>query len=194
MGTSSPSASTSRDLLTVDLRGMKAALLEGARVRGVLPSDFVRASLADALGLPEATPVRRTPRSPSIAQGQKARLSLRMTLDQATEILAHAKAAGLSPGAYVAGLVAEIPMVTGGAAPAEHLAALVSSTAEMSTLARHLGRLGDVLRAGSSQAGCEHHQLLSSAAEHARRHIALASAVLADMRPRRSNPGLHQHL
>ena len=194
MDTSSPSAPTPRDLLTVDLRGMKAALLEGARVRGVSSSDFVRASLADALGLPEGTPVRQTPRSPSMGEGQKARLSLRMTVDQATEILAHAKAAGLSPGAYVAALVAEIPLVTGGAAPAEHLAALVSSTAEMATLARHLGRLSDLLRAGGSEAVCEHHQLLSSAEEHARRHIALASAVLADMRPRRSNPGLHQHL
>lgn len=37
MGTSS-----SRDRISVDLRGLKAALLAQARAKGVTPSDFIR--------------------------------------------------------------------------------------------------------------------------------------------------------
>jgi hypothetical protein len=38
------------ELITVDLRGMKAALLTEAHAHGVSPSDFVRSTLAKAMG------------------------------------------------------------------------------------------------------------------------------------------------
>ena len=41
---------SSRDRISVDLHGLKAALFDQARVRGVSPSDFVRNALIDALG------------------------------------------------------------------------------------------------------------------------------------------------
>ena len=41
---------SSRDRISVDLRGLKAPLFERARARGVSPSGLVRDALIDALG------------------------------------------------------------------------------------------------------------------------------------------------
>ena len=43
-------APSSRDRISVDLHGLKAALFERAQALGVSPSDLVRTTLADALG------------------------------------------------------------------------------------------------------------------------------------------------
>jgi hypothetical protein len=40
---------SSRDRISVDLRGLRAALFEQARARGISPSDLVRAALATAI-------------------------------------------------------------------------------------------------------------------------------------------------
>lgn len=58
-GRNGPMASSPRDRISVDLRGMKGALLEQAHARGVLPSAFVRSVLGDALALSEASNDRR---------------------------------------------------------------------------------------------------------------------------------------
>jgi len=97
-----------------------------------------------------------------------------------------ASAAGLSLGAYVAGLVAGVPVLARGAQRADHIAALVASCAEMATLSRNVHRLTGLLRQGSVRAAQEYREMLDTVAQDVRDHLALASAVLADLRPRRS--------
>jgi hypothetical protein len=54
-------SASSRDRITVDMRGLKGALEARARQVGMAPSEFVRTTLADAVGsalLPKAQSIR----------------------------------------------------------------------------------------------------------------------------------------
>ena len=177
-------ARTSRDRISVDLRGLRAALFEQARARGVSPSDLVRAVLATALDHADPSITERSAPGTAESCGDRVRLSLRMSHRDALATIRAARVAGLSPGAYVAGLIADIPVLTSGAARADHLASLIASSAELSTLSRNLHRLTSLLRQGSVSAAREYRDLLDTVADDVREHLTLASAVLADLRPR----------
>ena len=177
-------APSSRDRISVDLRGLKAALFERARSRGVSPSDLVRAVLADALDQAEPPIGEQSANGNAVPAEDRVRLSLRMTRRDALATMTAARAVGLSPGAYVAGLVAGVPVLTNGAARSDHLAALIASSAELSTLSRNLHRLTSLLRQGSVRAAQEYREMLDKVADDVREHLTLASATLADLRPR----------
>ena len=178
-------APSSRELICVDLRGMKAAVVEHARARGVTPSDLVRATLTDAMGQPECSIASR-PVEPSLPiVEERVRLLLRMSRSDALATAAAARAAGLALGAYVSGLVAGIPALTSGHTRDEHLAALIASNAEMATLGRNLGQLVGLLRQGSTRAAQEYREMLDGIARKVHRHLALVSAAVAELRPRR---------
>ena len=177
-------ARTSQDRISVDLRGLRAALFEQARTRGVSPSDLVRAVLATALDQTDPSITERSAPGTVESSEDRVRLSLRMSRRDALATITAARAAGLSPGAYVAGLIAGVPILTGGAARTDHLASLIASSAELSTLCRNLHRLTSLLRQGSVRAAQEYRDMLDTVADDVRGHLTLAAAVLADLRPR----------
>jgi hypothetical protein len=179
-------APSSRELICVDLRGMKAALVEHARARGVSPSEFLRATLGEALTSGGWT-AAAAPDDLSQAPRARVRLSLRMSVEDRQAVLASARQAGLTPGDYVAGLVAGVPALTSGASRGEHLAALVASNAAMATLARNLGQLTSLSRQGSARAAHENLAITDNVALEVREHVQHVSAVLADLRPGRAS-------
>ena len=127
----------SRDRISVDLRGLRASLLDQARARGVTLSDLVRGVLAAALGAVDSHQrLLGSATHRSLASG-RVRLSLRLTAEQARAITLAAKAAGHSTGDFVSGLVAGVPVLSAGANRTDHLAALIASSAEISTLSRN---------------------------------------------------------
>jgi hypothetical protein len=173
-----------RDRISVDLRGLKAALFDQARARGVSPSMWVRNTLAVALGqsdLKMAGVVKEHSKMPAT---RNVRLSLRMRHEDAVATLAGAKAAGLAPGAFVAGLVAGVPVLTNGANRTNHLAALTASSAELSTLSRNIHRLATLLRQGDVQPALQYRATLTALVGDVRGHLELASRALADLRPK----------
>ena len=173
-----------RDRISVDLRGLKAALFERARARGVSPSGLVRDALVDALGHIEPSGFDRLAGGASLPIEGRVRLSLRMSREEALAILAAARNAGLSPGAFVAGLVAGVPALSGGASHADHLATLIASSAELSTLSRNIHHLTALLREGNVRPALEYRGMLDSLAGDVRGHLTLAAGALADLRPR----------
>ncbi len=177
-------APSSRDRISVDLQGLKARLCERAKAAGILPSDVVRQALADALGQPAASAAVRTRSARHDQYAGRARLSLRMTRAQAAAVIEAAHRAGMSPGDYVANLVAGVPVLTGGANRAEHATALIASCDEMSSLSRNVRHLTLLLREGSSRAAQEYRVMLNTLANDVREHLRLASAVLAELQPR----------
>ena len=181
-------ARTSRDRISVDLRGLRAALFEQARARGVSPSDLVRAALTTALDQAEPSITERSAPGTVESSEDRVRLSLRMNRSEALATIAAARVAGLSPGAFVAGLIAGVPVLTSGTARAEHLASLIASSAELSTLCRNLHRLTSLLRQGSVRAAQEYRDMLDTVADDVREHLTLASGVLAELRPRHRSP------
>jgi hypothetical protein len=172
-----------RDRISVDLRGLKAALFEQARAHGVSPSVWVRDTLAVAVGQSGPKLVVSSQEPASLPAKRNVRLTLRMRNEDARSTLAAAKAAGLATGAFVAGLVAGVPALQSGANRADHIAALVASSAELSTLSRNIHRLSVLLIQGNVEPALAYRAMLNALAGDVRGHLLLASRLLADLRP-----------
>ena len=185
-------APSSRDRLSVDLHGLKAALFERARLTGMSPSGWVRATLAEALSGP-AEPVDGT-RPPRLeARGaSRVRLTLRMSRDDASAVLAAARLAGQPPGDFVAELLAGQPAPMPASDRAEAVGALIASCAELSTFSRNLSHLVSLLRQGSFRPAEEYRPMLATLGADVREHLDCFTRAMVDLQPRRGS-GMHQH-
>ena len=186
-------APSSRDRISVDLRGLRAALLAQARARGVTPSDLVRGVLAEALNDADSSQRALGSATHRSAPSERVRLPLRLTAEQACAITLTAKAAGLATGDFVAGLVAGVPVLSAGASRTDHLAALIASSAEISTLSRNIHHLTALLRQGAFRPAQEYRPMLDTLADDLRGHLALAAGALADLRPRSGRADAPRH-
>ena len=184
---------SSRDRISVDLRGLRAALLDQARARGVTPSDLVRSVLAEALGAVDSDQRVLGSATHGSAPNRRVRLSLRLTAEQARAITLAAKASGLATGDFVSGLVAGVPVLSAGANRTDHLAALIASSAEISTLSRNIHHLTSLLRHGAFRAAQEYRPMLDTLADDMRGHLAMAAGAVADLQPRRLRADASRH-
>lgn len=189
---SSGMAPSSRDRISVDLQGLKAALHERARASGTTPSALIRESLIAVLGRSDPAGIvphwqRAGPRDGRV------RLSLRMSRADADALVQSARKACLSPGAFVVGLVGGIPALSAGASRPDHLAALFASSAELSTLSRNLHHLTSLLREGNVKPALMYHEMLDTLAGDIRSHLEFASCVLADLQPQRRSTEASRH-
>lgn len=184
-------APSSRDRLSVDLHGLKAALFERARLAGTSPSGWVRTALAEALGSP-AGPVdgARPPRLEARAAG-RVRLTLRMSRDDASAVLAAARVAGQAPGDFVADLLTGQPPPMPASDRAETVGALIASCAELSTFSRNLSHLVSLLRQGAFRPAEEYRPMLATLGTDVREYLDHFTRVMADLQPRRGS-GMHQ--
>ena len=107
-----------------------------------------------------------------------------MTTEEAEQFAAGARESRLSRGAYLSGLIANVPVLTSGAKRADHIATLVASSAELSTLSRNIHQLTSLLRQGNGRQALEYREMLNTLAGDVRRHLMLAASVLAELRPR----------
>lgn len=176
---------SSRDRLSVDLHGLKAALLDRANALGVTPSGFVRTTLAEALGQPAAIQANTTPPGPHATPGDRVRLCLRMTREHARATAEAARRARMTPGDFVGGLVLGVPVLSAGGSRADHIATLVASSAELSTLSRNIHRLSVLLRQANVEPARQYREMLDTLAADVRHHLELAAVVLADLQPQR---------
>ena len=110
---------SSRDRISVDLHGLKAMLVERSQALAVSPSELVRRVLVKELG--ELAGVESESHRSHMVRptGTRTRLCLRMHMDDAAATLGAARRAGMSPGDYVAGLVAGVPTILKGGGRAE---------------------------------------------------------------------------
>jgi hypothetical protein len=169
----------SQDFVTVDMRGMKAALVARARAKGVGVSTIVRASVARELDIDAAPESSELP-AREVA-GRATKVLIRLTSAEAKQLAADAREAGLSRGAYVGGLVGGVAVLS---RRADHLAALTASCSELATLSRNIHHLTTLLRQGTTQAAREYTGMLASLRVEVRRHLEVAADALADLRPR----------
>lgn len=175
---------TAHDFVTVDMRGLKAALVARAQAERVSVSVLVRGAVARDLGLAadgEASRMDEASEHPSSATTVK--LSIRMSAEEARQLAAGARAAGLSRGAYLAGLIGNVPVLSTGGGRAEHIATLMASCAELSTLSRNVHRLTALLRQANVEPARPYREMLDTLAGDVRRHLELAARVLADLQP-----------
>ena len=184
-------APSSRDRLSVDLHGLKAALVERARIAGTSPSGWVRATLAEALG-DLAAPVSEARPPRFEAHGvSRVRLTLRMSRADASAVLAAARLAGQPPGDFVADLLAGQPVPMPASDRAETVGALIAACAELSTFSRNLSHLVSLLRQGAFRPAEEYRPMLSTLSIDVREHLDHLTRSLADLQPRRGS-GMQQ--
>jgi len=180
-------ASTSRDRISIDLHGLKAALVERARAVGLTPSGFVRDVLAAALqtqvaaGLPSRSPM------PQPDGVQRVRLSLRVTTVQAGVIVRAARTAGMPLGEFLAGQVAGVPIVADGASRRDLIALVTVTNAELASLSRNLHHLGTLLRQGAWRAADEYRPMLDTLLPDVRSHLEAAACALGELHPPRGS-------
>jgi hypothetical protein len=176
----------SHDFVTVEMRGLKAALVARAQTQRVSVSALVRTAVERQLGLVDPSAESEGVMRPTAPVAPIVKLSIRLTSGEAEQLDAGARRAGLSRGAFLAGLLANVPALSVGAGSRlDCLAALTSSSAELSTLSRDINRLTALLRKGEVRAAQEYRRLLDTLGDDVRAHLSLASSVLADLRPAR---------
>jgi hypothetical protein len=179
-------APSARDRISVDLHGLKAALVARAAaervdvsvvVRRAIESELARRGMASESGSADCTALRI---------GPTVKLSIRLASADAELLAAGARRAGLSRGAFLASLVSSIPSLTGAQVNrSDHLAALTASSAELSTLSRNLHHLVVLLRQGDVPAALEYRRQLETLGDEVRAHLQLAAGALAELRPAR---------
>lgn len=181
---------SSHEFVTVDMRGLKAGLVERARLERVSVSVLVRRAVSRDLGLIDQDHASASD-APGSAAGRAAmvKLSLRMTPDEAAQLAAGARAAGLSRGAYLAGLLAQVPVLLKGGSRAEHLSALRASCDELSVLSRNIHRLAALLRQADGQQARHYREVLDQVDGDMRNHLVVAARVLANVQPRTHGVG-----
>jgi hypothetical protein len=176
----------SPDFVTVDMRGLKAALVARALAQRVSVSVLVRAAVARDLGVADKSDAHQTMALTNTeSSASVVKLSIRMSSEEARQLSAGAHSAGLSRGAYLAGLVAAVPVLTSGTYRPDHIATLTASNAELSTLSRNIYHLTSLLRQGAVRPAQEYRAMLDTLAGDVRVHLKLASVVLSDLQPQR---------
>jgi hypothetical protein len=175
---------TARDFVNVDMRGLKAALIARSRADRVSVSTLVRAAVTRHLdgGAPPVDAGCHLDRASTAV----VKLSIRMTATEVTRLDEAARRAGLSRGALLVGLLDGVSAVSGSATRGDLVDALRMSSEAVSTLARYIHHLTSLLREGSFRAAQEYRPMLEALNGDLRRHLRLASNVLADLQPGRA--------
>jgi len=178
----------SHDFVTVDMRGLKAALVLRAQAERVSVSLVVRGAVERELGLVASSDESAVPKLAATPAGPTVKLSIRLTRSEAARLDAGARGAGLSRGAFLAGVLAKVPSLSGGSGSRlDCLAALTASSAELSTLSRNIHHLTTLLRQGEVRAAQEYRRLLDTLGGEVRAHLSLAASTLAELRPARQS-------
>ncbi len=174
------------DFVTVEMRGLKDALVARAQAQRVSVSALVRSAIERELGLADSSYEPVSQMSASAAPSPIVKLSIRVTSAEAEQLDAGARRAGLSRGAFLAGLLANVPSLYGDASGRlDCMAALTASSAELSTLSRNIHHLTALLRQGEVRAAQEYRRMLDTLGDDVRAHLSLAASVLAELRPAR---------
>jgi hypothetical protein len=190
LGGEPPLAAPARELLTIDLCGLKAPLIAHCTASGQPASAVVREAVQRFLQSPLQLPAQgmlpgTTPAPdassdypPSEVQA-RTRVSLRLSLADADELQRRAQTAGLSLAAWVLHVMRSGYEPISAEQRTARTAALTQSNAELATMARNVGHLSALLRQGEVRAAQEYRQMLDSLAVDVRQHLKLCAQVLA---------------
>jgi hypothetical protein len=174
---------TPRERITIDLRGLATALKAHAKARHLTVSDAARLAVATALEMSPLDPAVGPSGEPDAAADQSIKLTVRLRRGVAARLAARARACGLSHGTYLTTLIDGTP-----APPLAVVAALNASTDQLAVVSADLNEVIRLFREQPMPSEEELDQLTQRIVEGVRRHLDLASRVVADLRPARTYP------
>ena len=168
----------SRDRVTVDLRGLAPAVKMHASARNMTLAAFARAAMVDALKQAEVDPFHLSP-SGGPEDSQPVKLTLSLPLRQASWLVEHARAAGLSYGTYLASVIDGTPAPGG---LGEAVRALSASTAQLAALSTDLNDYVRLLSRLNYPEAEQYRQRVVSMFDEVRQHMRLNAALTAEVR------------
>jgi hypothetical protein len=177
-------AGTSRDRVTIDLRGIGDAVRAAAACRGMGVAQLVRRALVMSLDLrATATVAPVNPGSDGqtpdqVPTRETAKLTLRLPQAHADALMLNAAALGLSYGDYVARLVAGSRLPQPVAERQADRAALLASNDRLAALSTDLVALVTLLRQAKVEQARPYRDRLETADAEIRRHLDRASALI----------------
>ena len=167
----------SRDRVTVDLRGLGPAVKAQAAARNLTLAAFARAAILEAMGHFSDESLSLGPVGP--ADGQPVKLTLTLPLRQASWLVEHARASGVSYGTYLASLVDGAPYP---GSLAEAVRALMASTDQMASYSTDLQSFLGVIRDGRSAEAQRYREAVTWLFDEIRKHMKLSAALAAELR------------
>ena len=172
-----------RERVTIDLRGLASALKQHANARHLTVSDAARLAVAEALGTAPCSPEVAPSGGPDADPGQWTKLTIRLRRGVADRLSTRARACGLSQGAYLTTLIDGTPAPSLAA-----VTALNASTDQLAVVSADLNEVIRLLRDRQLPAEKEVDESTRRTLEGLRKHLDLASRVVADLRPARVYP------
>jgi hypothetical protein len=176
-----------REFFTVDLRGLRAALSRRAVQSCCTESDVLRSALAMALNDGTSDSPNLPVTVDAFASKSQVKLSVRIACPAVMRLDRQARAAGLSRGAYLTGLIDGAPAVVAATDRRAGFAALSASAAELALLSRDINHLTHLLRSGESRAAQAYRERLETLDSDVRQHLDRSAAALAELAPPRAH-------
>lgn len=170
--------SPKRDLASVDLHGLGAALRAYAGDRGLGLSEVLRQAVAALVEAPapapRVEPIEGVP-------GRTTRMSIRLRPAVAACLANAARTSGASRDAYLAALIERAPPP-----PLDAVTALGLSTEQLAVVSRDLNELIRTLRREGVSSGPLLDDWLRPLLADVRQHLGAASRLVAELRPARA--------
>lgn len=167
---------TSRDRVTIDLRGIGPSVRAAASARRLRVAAYARLALAEASN-PPAAPSR--PASPIERADAVMKVTLRLDPLDAELLLLGAAQVGLSYGTFVARLLRGTPLPAPLAERVKDRDALIASSDHLATLSADLATLIRMLRRFDGDGAVRYGAAAEALMADVRRHLELASRVVS---------------
>lgn len=171
-------AASSRDRVTIDLRGIGDAVRITAATRGMTVAAFARQALRDAVGPEQMEPIARV--EVPDAEHRSVKLTLRLRHADAEAFVQRARTMDLSYGEYLSRLTNGTPLPLPATCREADRAALRVSTDQLAALSADLNDFMRLLRVGSPQVE-RYRQRIERVDADIARHLEEASALLGRM-------------
>jgi hypothetical protein len=176
----------SRDRVTLELRGLCERLQALAAARQITTSALVRQTLIALLDeeLGEGDTRRNVPATATatVIDTPVVKVTLRLPTSHAIALARRARAADVTQGAYVAGLIDGVPPSPLPPDHAQTVAALLASTDQLAAIGTDLNAFLRLLGLRSSSELERYRAGIMSLAEDVRRHLAIAATLVAELR------------
>jgi hypothetical protein len=166
-----------RDRVTVDLRGAGAHVRERAAARGVSVAVFVRRVV---LAATEQPPDGGREEVDGVKTGPRIKVTVRLPAAHAVMLARRARAADVSQGTYIAGLIGGVPPPVA-VDRREAMAVLLRSTDQLAVISTDLNTFMRLLRQGESAQLEAYRAGVMSLSDDVRRHLTVACRFLSDV-------------
>ena len=140
---------------------------------------MLRSALAVALGDARGDPLNSPATGDASASQPQVKLSVRIAVPSGRRLDRTARAAGLSRGAYLTGLIDGAPAVVAATDRRAGFAALSASAAELALLSRDINHLTHLLRRGELGAAQEYRERLETLDVDVRQHLDRSAAAVS---------------